>query len=606
MLTGKNSSGFSLITTPTEPKASLNGGLKEPKVEPKEWPKMDRDVRCPNCSETVRPLVITSEERGTRYHCPNCKRIIPESKIGQPKEEKDKGVKESIVKRERKPKEILSDILDRHPDLASKQAAYIMDAVKEIEVPHPYEIWWYLNNLRGVDRKTAEMVMYQYQSAIQPLSREPSVPPPIVGHQQQVSTSPWIAPWQMPPYNPYNPMTPQMSMQQQPVQSVPMPYNPQPQPQANVSSQGSEKSLSKDEVIRIVEEREREKKERLTREDLIKIIGERGEKPKGELSEERLLQLIDERNEKKREGEKESALMGTLNLIRQEMNNFNVRMSAVEQAGSIAKPVEKAKNPIQEQVDAAVGKRITSMILGEGAVTLDQVRAATSDEIRKHVPPPPTGKRNQYDMEVEKATHNADARKIEAEERRKGFEAVGGGIRDGFASLGWNIGAGAASGSPRSGPSLEAQTEVRMPAAEPQPMVWRDGVWYTRCAYSDCRAPMAFEDGKSTVTCPTCHRVIQVQPTEDELKRKFENGKIEPITAEPPKAKTEVKLEKPKREEPEHEEPREKPQQKEERPSEAEKPESVEEKPSAEAKPEEKSKGELDVKATEKAEGVAA
>ncbi len=59
---------------------------------------------------------------------------------------------------------------------------------------------------------------------------------------------------------------------------------------------------------------------------------------------------------------------------------------------------------------------------------------------------------------------------------------------------------------------------------------------------------MVFEDGKSTVMCPSCGRVIQVQPTEEELRQRVqpeERPKAgEPVEA--PKGKPE--------EEPKHEE----------------------------------------------------
>ncbi len=308
----------------------------------------------------------------------------------------------------------------------------------------------------------------------------------------------------------------------------------------------------------------------LTKEDIAEIIEERGKKSGGELSEERILQLVDERNQKKRGEEEKTAIIQTLNGIRLALDNLNTRVSSVEQGGV---PRKEGESTDKKMLDVAVNRYI--QLMKEGELTEDKVIS-----IAKAVAPKPTsppGTRNQYDMEVEKATHEADARKIEAQEHRKGFEAIASGIRDGLGSVGWNIGAGAAGGSPRSGPSPEAQTEVRMPTSEPQPMEWRDGLWYTRCVYSDCRATMAFEDGKSTVMCPTCRRVIQVQPTEEELRKKVSTEKRT-------ETKVEVKKEEPKREEPQREEP----QREEEKPPEAEKPESIEEKPSAEAKPEEK------------------
>jgi len=81
-------------------------------------------------------------------------------------------------------------------------------------------------------------------------------------------------------------------------------------------------------------------------------------------------------------------------------------------------------------------------------------------------------------------------------------------------------------------------------------MEWRDGFWYTRCAYSDCRAPMAFEDGKSTVMCPTCHRVIQIQPTGEELRQKEAKAEKLETVEKPAEEKPEVTKEEAQEEKP--------------------------------------------------------
>lgn len=381
------------------------------------------------------------------------------------------------------------------------------------------------------------------------------------------------------------------------------PYQPprqSPPYQGHSANPNSRPGLSKEEVMEIIKAQNKEREFEETKRELEALKRGGGthsnEKAPKTLTLEDIKRFYEEQKKNENEKGEKSALMETLNLIRRGMDNLNTRISTIERSEQPKKPEEGES--FDKQIRDAIAKDISDRITGaKGELKPDQIRTIVSDEVRKHAPPPPpppSGKRNQYDMEVEKATHDAEARKIEAEEKRKGYEAIAAGIRDGFSSLGWNIGAGASGGSPRSGPSPEAQTEVRMPAAEPQPMEWRDGLWYTRCVYSDCRAPMAFEDGKSTVMCPSCRRVIQVQPTEEELRQKVsaEKSKI-------PETEARAKKEEPKREEPQRKEP----QREEEKLPEVEEPKSTEEKPSAEAKPEEASEGSDED--TEKAQGPA-
>ncbi|GAI36103.1 unnamed protein product, partial [marine sediment metagenome] len=107
---------------------------------------------------------------------------------------------------------------------------------------------------------------------------------------------------------------------------------------------------------------EKEKKFEETKREL-EVLKKGGGSPSNEkapkaLTAEDIIRLYGEQKKKENEMGEKSALMETLNLIKQGMDNLNTRISSVEQAGSLAKPVEKAKNPMQEQIDSAVGKRI--------------------------------------------------------------------------------------------------------------------------------------------------------------------------------------------------------------------------------------------------------
>ena len=454
-------------------------------------------VKCPVCRETV-----TEQGKGTHFR--NRHSNLPydeyknrfESAPPPPKETGETGLekKESIYKGEVKANEILRNILEKHPDIPGKVVDEIMDWAQFGDI-QPYLVTQLLMGMKGISNHTASLVGFKYQMALSALRGEaPPQWPPMMGIPQQQGgfNMPWPTPQtqQPPAYGLY--------------QNVP----------PNSNARGSDKGRV------------------FTVEDFEHMMNEREKRSK-------------EENEK-------NALMETLNLVRRGMDNLNARVSGLEQGGGVKKPSEEGG--FDKRIWDAIAKDTADRITGaKGELKPDQIRTIVSDEVRKHASPPPSGKRNQYDMEVEKATHNAEARKIEAEEKRKGYEAIAAGIRDGFGSLGWNIGAGASGGPTRSGPSPEAQTEARAPTTEPQPMEWRDGLWYTHCVYSDCRAPMAFEDGKSTVMCPSCRRVIQVQPTEEELKQKVqpeETPKVEKPAEAPKEApeKPEAKPGKPEKE----------------------------------------------------------
>lgn len=272
-----------------------------------------------------------------------------------------------------------------------------------------------------------------------------------------------------------------------------------------------------------------------TREDMAKALKDQREE---------FQRVIDERDKRDKEERDKSALMQTLNNVNKALDNLNTRVSDIEKGGVPKKPSEE--NSFNKTILEAIGKDISDRITGvKGELTPDQIRLVVGDEVKKHFPSSPSGTRNQFDMEVEKAQHEARARMMEAEEKRKGYEAISGGIRDGLQGLGWNIGAGASGGTPKESSSVP-KTKTETPAAEPQTMEWKGGLWQTNCPFNDCRAPLTFEDGKSTVMCPSCNRVIRVQPTEEELGQKSgEEAKTELATIETPTIKTEVKLEKP-------------------------------------------------------------
>ena len=447
-------------------------------------------VKCPVCGETV-----TEQGRGTHFRNNHPDLSYDEYKDrfepappppkAVSKETGKTGLEEkgSVYKEEADPNEILRRILEKHPDISQKHVEEIMDWAQFGPIP-PYLVTQLLASMKDVKRHTAELIGHKYQMALQMTQGERPSFPPMVGmppQQQGGLNAPW--PWPVPqPPQPVYPV--QHPIYQQPV-APPPPVAPQ-HPQ-NSGHENPTRSV--------------------TREDLEKIV---------ERQREEFQRALEERERKRAEEEEKETLMRTLDGVRRALDNLNARVSAIERGEGSRKQAGEGDESFSKRIMEAAAKDIADRITGaKGELTPEKIRHIVSEEVRRHASPPPTGKRNRYDMEVEKAVHEAEARKIEAEERRRGFEAIAAGIREGLSGLGWSIGSGIAGGPPKEQGSAPSSPP---PEPQPQPMEWRDGLWHTKCPY--CLAPMAFEDGKSTVACPECHRIIRVQTTEEELKQR--------------------------------------------------------------------------------------
>lgn len=522
----ENGSELNLPEEP--PEGSEEKPPEEPKVKPPEGPEEkptpQQEIRCPHCGSMIVPKVIKTPTGGERWTCPECTKLISKPKERPPGEKK-----ESVYREEVDPNEILRSILEKHPDLSGKHIEETMDWAQFGPIP-PYLVTQLLGGMKDVKRHTAELIGHKYQMALQ-MSQgggKPSFPPMMGMPQQQGEFNiPWPTPQmqQPPPYGFYQP----------PHQGY-VPVNP--------NARGS--SLSREEVIEIVRARDKDKELEEAKEKLK--AHEKGEgtsnKERG-LTAEDIVHIMDERDERGKDEKEKNVFIQTLDGIRQGLDNIHGRVSTIEQGGVPGKHSEGEEADWNKKILDAAGNKLIGL-LEKGELTEDRVRSIAKELTPK--PSAPPGTRSEYDMRVEQAQHEADARKIEAQEKTKGYEAIAGGIRDGFGSMGWNIGAGASGGTPKESSSVP-QTRTETPATENQPMEWKDGFWHTKCVYTDCRASMAFEDGKSTVLCPSCHRVIQVQPTEEELKQKVSAEK-----SKTPKIKAEAKKEEPKREEPQREE----------------------------------------------------
>jgi len=241
------------------------------------------------------------------------------------------------------------------------------------------------------------------------------------------------------------------------------------------------------------------------------------------LTEERLHEVLDEREEKKKEKEKEDWIREMITKQQQLVENLNDRVTALEKnPPSPAQGGEGEGDIINEKAQEAIADVIHDRIKGEegGELTKGDVREIVKSESPS---PEPSGERNEYDMEVEKAKQRAEARKIEAEERRKGFKEIADAIKDTADNIGWSIGESVARGGERSSNPGQSQSGSRTQMQnqdyfEPKPVRKLDdgsrvmeGCPFKDCDYED---DIEVEEGKTTTTCPECDRVLTIPAAE--------------------------------------------------------------------------------------------
>lgn len=266
----------------------------------------------------------------------------------------------------------------------------------------------------------------------------------------------------------------------------------------------------------------------------------------GDLTKEDVIEVMKEMRSQEEKQSEKSAMIDTLKGISEGMKNLNQRISALEKEPPKGVPRSERNegNLIDKEARGAMTKMITERLEGKGKESINKkdiegIIKTTAESLN---PPAPPGEKNQYDMETEKAKTLAGARKTEAEEKRKGFEAIAeaiaSSIPDGLGNLGFNIGVGAAEGSSGrkpGGSGVKKNSEVRMSPEEieertaPPVDVNENGLG--NC--SACGQRVDFKD-RARVMCPACGAILS-RLTEEEKKDQKEEKTIletEEITEE--------------------------------------------------------------------------
>jgi len=375
----------------------------------------------------------------------------------------------------------LKEVLTTHPGIGEEQASEVMWWARHRGELQPTEVYNLLSNLKGVSNQTATLASQKYAAVLQSAFRNQGGgnAMPVMSGMQGVN----------PPQGGGSPIP--IGAPQQGGNPGPLPVPQQGTSPQNTQNQGSQP-----------------------------------------ITEERLREVLDEREEKKKEKEKEDWIREMITKQQQLVENLNDRLTALE---------KNPPSPAQGGEGGGESSGIEDYL--EDLKSLKNSLDELSGEEKEKIPPElqttlsnidnklddvgtPEGKMNQYDMEVKKAQQEAEARKTEAQERRKGFEEIANAVRDLGSDIGWSIGESVARGggssqpgqNPNPGnPNPQVQTQGQS-LYEPKPIRKKDDG--TRviegCVWRDCDhgEDIRVEPGKSSVTCPECNRIIQIPAAE--------------------------------------------------------------------------------------------
>lgn len=459
---------------------------------------------------------------GGRGFCPKCHKLLAKEPLEEPKEpEGEEGIPPPHVEARRKAIKLLKDRLPNVFGVTGERARAIIDGFEQNPetLDSIQNTWYHIIAMCG----SKNLNHYQLNYTLQGIFREAGLfsqvqipPPPIMSSQSLNQPNPPLligTPLPQPWGQPQPPMY---------AQGVPQAVTPQGH---TVPSGGG---MSIEQVKRMMDERDKDKElERLRKEVEGKGKVQGGAEAPKELTLEDIERLWDRRDQTKKGKDEKDALVSALVNISKGQDNLNARLSSVEQGGI---PTAKASEgeTFSSTIMAAAAKDIADRLTGsKEQLTAGKVMEIVSGEVSKHAAP--AGTRNQFDMEVEKATHEADARKIEAMEKTKAYSEIARGVKEGLEALGYNIGVGAATGPPQQ-PQRPApppapvaprhpgvQGTGTIPPATPQPIEdLGKGMRRTRCPYDDCHHEITFEEGMAQLVCPGCTRVVRVQAAEEQ------------------------------------------------------------------------------------------
>jgi len=255
--------------------------------------------------------------------------------------------------------------------------------------------------------------------------------------------------------------------------------------------------------------------QQLTREDIAKMIE----------------QSIERVEQRRRELERDNRLAEAL-------DNLNRRLERLENwlppAGNQNLLGGTQEDPIVEQVRSALGELLRDRLVGKRTeITPETIRSIVEQATSKI----PRGQLNEYDMQVQVAKIEAEAKKAEAAARRQGYSDIANAIREGMKELGWGIGAGAAEKvvSPKQPPArypphpLSESSPAQGPKESGPLTVYENGdMWGIVC--EKCGDDIIFPKGQARVICKNCGAEYFVQP----------HDQTTPTTPEPEETEQEV------------------------------------------------------------------
>lgn len=253
--------------------------------------------------------------------------------------------------------------------------------------------------------------------------------------------------------------------------------------------------------------------DRLTKKDLINIIQE-----------------IQKQYENSFEME---SLLNTMKEMHKALENLNSRISILERSPPVSTYAEKSdRDFIDDKVKEAIANMIADRITGRDKTELstNDIKEIIKNELKNIRTYVSSGRMNEYDVEAEKARVLAEARMIEAQERRRGFEAIAKSISEGLANLGWNIGVGAAEASTerysgnilkKNDPIMMSPEEIEARSAPPVDVDEND-----EGACTSCGNRINFM-GNARVMCPFCGAVLSKLTTEEKSRMRERNTDVE-------------------------------------------------------------------------------
>lgn len=216
-----------------------------------------------------------------------------------------------------------------------------------------------------------------------------------------------------------------------------------------------------------------------------------------------------------KEEEKEDKLTQALEKFSKRLSSLEQRMSNPTQGGNNPTNAKSDLENVREQVSTV--REIVDEIEGDGGGERDkQLAQIVTDELKDLRTTMPSGDRNEYDMEVEKAKLKSEAEKAKAEAEEKKYVHLSKALEEGLGNLGWNLGdrmAGEGGQMPQqnTNPNPNPSNQLEM---KQQKVKEKDGERVVDCPYG-CGAEIEIPHGQARTTCPNCGRQVVINEGKD-------------------------------------------------------------------------------------------